>query len=439
MSLEEEVLEEIRPRPGEEESLLKTYRHVKSVAEGYLEEKGLEAEVTLQGSVAKGTWLSGDVDLDVFILFPKKLGKTWIKGKALGVLAGIAERGGWRYQARYAEHPYITMLVDHVSVDLVPALRLDNPLEAETAVDRTPFHTRYVANRMGGRERDQARLLKKFMKGIGVYGAEVKVQGFSGYLAELLIIKYGSFRKVLENASGWRRQVRIMVEDGEEPLWELWDTPMAVPDPVDPRRNAAASVSHRKLGEFTLASKLYLARPSRLFFHGAEKQGPVGDTVTVVVEGVPALPPDILWGELGRVARRIRGVLKNRGFRVADVLIWSDEQGRAAWCIELESPILSKHELIIGPAFDDHRAAEGFIKAYLSRGIPFWVDWEGRLRALRLRKHRSAAEVLERFYSEYLTAPHLKGLRPLVKPGVGAPCLKKSFLAGYVARERRTA
>jgi tRNA nucleotidyltransferase (CCA-adding enzyme) len=36
------------------------------------------------------------------------------------------------------------------------------------------------------------------MKGTGVYGAEAKVEGFSGYLTELLVINYGSFPKALE-------------------------------------------------------------------------------------------------------------------------------------------------------------------------------------------------------------------------------------------------
>ena len=31
------------------------------------------------------------------------------------------------------------------------------------------------------------------MQGIGVYGAEIKVGGFSGYLCELLVMKYGGF------------------------------------------------------------------------------------------------------------------------------------------------------------------------------------------------------------------------------------------------------
>jgi tRNA nucleotidyltransferase (CCA-adding enzyme) len=44
----------------------------------------------------------------------------------------------------------------------------------------------------------EVRLLKKFMKGTGVYGAEIKIGGFSGYLCELLILKYRSFAQTIE-------------------------------------------------------------------------------------------------------------------------------------------------------------------------------------------------------------------------------------------------
>ncbi len=436
MSVEEEVLKEIKPKPEEEEKLKSIYRMVREASESVLRERRIDAVVSLQGSVAKGTWISGDVDLDVFILFPKNLGGKWIREKALEILVSIAEHGGWEFQARYAEHPYITMIIEGVKVDLVPALRLESPLEAGTAVDRTPFHTEYVAARLSDELRDQVRLLKKFMKGVGVYGAEIRVGGFSGYLSELLVIRYGSFRGVLEASSEWRRPVRILVEEDIDVPWDLWSSPMIVPDPVDPRRNAAAAVTNRRLGEFTWASKLYLAGPSRMFFEGGwSKPMLQGDVVVVEVEGIPSLPPDILWGELGRTARRLTSILSNAGFRVADISLWSDEHGRAAWCVELESAILPEMELVVGPPFDDFRASQGFVKAYTDRRMPVWIDEKGRLRAFKPRKHRNALEVLTSLSGEYLVAPHLRGLKPRVRlAGRGeAPCRKDSFLSGYTS------
>ena len=89
-------------------------------------------------------------------------------------------------------------------VDLVPCYALPDASRIRSAVDRTPFHTRFVLSSLDDVKRGQVLLLKQFMKGIGVYGAEAKVQGFSGYLTELLIIKYGDLLNVLRAASGWR-------------------------------------------------------------------------------------------------------------------------------------------------------------------------------------------------------------------------------------------
>ena len=56
-----------------------------------------------------------------------------------------------------------------------------------------------------GKLRDEVRVLKKFMKGIDTYGAEIKVGGFSGMLCETLILNYGSFEDTIKSASDWKK------------------------------------------------------------------------------------------------------------------------------------------------------------------------------------------------------------------------------------------
>ena len=41
----------------------------------------------------------------------------------------------------------------------------------------------------------EVRILKKFFLHIGVYGAEIAKEGFSGYVSEVLISYFGSFEK----------------------------------------------------------------------------------------------------------------------------------------------------------------------------------------------------------------------------------------------------
>ena len=66
-----------------------------------------------------------------------------------------------------------------------------------------PFQRQLLAGKIVGLEGDVL-LLKQFLKGVGVYGSELKVGGLSGYLSELLVIRYGSFPKVLRAAKSWR-------------------------------------------------------------------------------------------------------------------------------------------------------------------------------------------------------------------------------------------
>ena len=96
------------------------------------------------------------------------------------------------YEIRYAEHPYVHGIVKGVEVDVVPCYRLKDASRIKSAVDRTPFHHEWLKDRIKGKE-NEVRLLKGFLKANGLYGAEYKVRGFSGYLCELLIMFYGSF------------------------------------------------------------------------------------------------------------------------------------------------------------------------------------------------------------------------------------------------------
>ncbi len=143
--------------------------------------------------------------------------------------------------------------MDGFEVDLVPCYLVEDASRLMSAVDRTPFHTKYVGSRIIGRE-DDVLLLKQFMKGVNVYGSELKVGGFSGYLAELLVLCYGSFAAVLQAASAWRPGQRLDLEGhgiGRH------DEPLIMVDPVDPGRNVAAALTLDKMLQFASGGALF--------------------------------------------------------------------------------------------------------------------------------------------------------------------------------------
>jgi len=222
-----------------------------------MEKRGFEPNAILVGSVAKGTHLKNP-DIDIFLRFPKELDRDSLKKLGIEIGRAVIPDGF----AKYAEHPYWRGIYNGFEVDIVPCYLVDHPTEKISAVDRTPFHTEYVKENLEIWQRDEVRLLKAFLKGIGAYGAEAKIQGFSGYLTELLILKYGSFLDTLKNVSKWRGKVYLYLER----RGEHFRSPVVFIDPVDIKRNAASAVSDEKKSLFIYASKSYLNEPKIEFF-----------------------------------------------------------------------------------------------------------------------------------------------------------------------------
>ena len=392
-------MKRIRPSLEERRKAERIWRFVRERLEDVLKRRGVDAEVTLQGSVAKDTWLSGDLDIDVFVLFPREWRGRLDDAKELFKEAFR----GLPVEERYAAHPYIRVLVEDVWVDVVPALRVESGSKAETAVDRTPFHTLYVKSRLSEEQKDEVRLLKRFLRGIGVYGAEIAVQGFSGYLAELLVAAFGCFRTVLEKASQWKPPIVIDLEGHyggvvEKLLERFKEHPLIVVDPVDPRRNVAAAVSLRSLAWFVVASRLYLFKPSLVYFWPPEpKLDPhrllytsgerAWKTILIAYE-VPSVSADIAWGMAKAASRRVRSMLEERGFEVVENEgFYCEEEGLVLVMVELEDYPGARLKLHLGPDAWSGERVERFILRVLERGDTGpWLTSDARLYSLRERR-----------------------------------------------------
>ena len=368
MTLEEEVLNKIKPTKEDEEKLMKK---AQTVLERF---KDLNAEI--EGSFRKGTWLKGDTDIDIFLFYPKSVGKEYLKEKALKDM--IERVKDLNYEIAYAEHPYLMVFIDGTEIDVVPALRIESGEEAITAADRTPFHSRYVLSNLDEKGKDEVRLLKRFMKGIGVYGAEIKVKGFSGYVAELLVIKFGSFRGVLENASKWRPPVRVELVKPKKEFPE----PLIIPDPVDPKRNTASAVSLKSLATFSLASKIYLERPSMEFFFPSTpgKQKIKGDVLLVNVRIEERVPEDITWGQVWKNVEKIKTLLTGAGYKLIDISAWGNSQ-EVTIGIQLESKNIGEYYLSQGPYFYFDS-----VKDFINKNENIWIGEDGRLYAIKTRR-----------------------------------------------------
>lgn len=175
MSLEDEILKRIKPTPEEENEILSIADELVERSKSIISEMGIDAEPIIVGSVAKGTFLK-DPDIDIFIRFPPDTPRENLERYGLEIGRKLIPDG----RENYAEHPYIHGTYKGYEVDIVPCYRVEDGSRKMSAVDRTPFHTEYIKSHLKDEQRDEVRLLKRFMKGIGVYGAEAEIEGFSG-------------------------------------------------------------------------------------------------------------------------------------------------------------------------------------------------------------------------------------------------------------------
>ena len=371
--------------------MMETSASIIARIEDLARERGLSLKAMLVGSAARSTWLSGDHDLDIFLGVPP--------GDDLGAAMELARLVAPDHEEKYAEHAYVHARMDGFEVDLVPCYLVEDAARLLSAVDRTPFHTKYVGSRIIGRE-DDVLLLKQFMKGVNVYGSELKVGGFSGYLAELLVLCYGSFAAVLQAASAWRPGQRLDLEGhgiGRH------DEPLIVVDPVDPGRNVAAALTLDKMLQFASAARSFLAEP-RLDFFFPPSQAPLLDeeiialinargTMLILFEfAAPDVVEDVLYPQLRKAEGSIKALLERSGFSLlrSDVSTYRD---RAVMLFEMEVWQLSGACQRTGPPIwqADHLAR--FLAAHPSPlSGPYIAN--GKVVVEEARRYTSARDLL---------------------------------------------
>ena len=320
-----EVLEKIRPGENETIKIDKIY----SILKDKVTEQGLEPLIV--GSIAKGTNLKG-ADIDLFIKFDETIN---LKEEGLKVARKILPDG----KELYAQHPYLRGEIEGIGIDVVPCYTIKKSSKSISAVDRTPFHTKWVNENIAGRE-DEVRLTKQFLKGAGAYGANAAVGGFSGYLVEILIIKYGNFEELINEISHWRPPVIIQNVEGAP------KAAIMIKDPVDEKRNVSAGVTLKGLGAAILAAKGFLNNPTLEFFFPKNKIRESKGLVTTVVLPHPGGSEETVLPWLQKQGRKINNAISD-----FEPIAWNASLGNSCFLVfetaSVELPRIVPHK---GPA-----------------------------------------------------------------------------------------
>jgi len=386
------VRERVLPEPEERERLRAAAATLTDRTREAIADLPVDADAVQVGSTARGTWVAGDRDIDLFVRFDADLDRAELEEHGLAVGHAVLPDG----HEEYAEHPYVKGSYEGFDVDLVPCHDVETAGDLVSAVDRTPFHDAYLSARLDDDLAADVVLAKAFLKGIGAYGSDLRTEGFSGYLTELLVLELGGFVPLVESARSWHPPVEFDPEGHAE---RTFDDPLVVVDPTDPTRNVAAVLSATNLARFQHYARELLAAPSEGLFEPDEPEplGPKqvrahldrrGTTPVAIVFDAPDVVDDQLWPQLRRSLDGIVGGLNGHGFDVLRARAMTDaaeatdaggatdvdngteradagESTRAALYAELEvteRPAVARHE---GPPVAVRKHAASFYESYV--------------------------------------------------------------------------
>lgn len=341
------------------------------------------------GSFAKGTWVTEDRDLDIFVKIDPSAEKKEFED--LGIKIGRLVLGDYEPYLRYSEHPYVEAEVGDIRINIVPCYNVKQG-DWKSAADRSPFHTIFMRERLSDTMKSHVRILKMFLKSIGIYGAQLSVGGFSGYVTEILILRYGSFSQVIELFANLNHEKFVIALNGPNPQsLDAFTSKIIIIDPIDNNRNLGAAISAESLGKFILAARSFLENPSVEFFRKSETTldnrivEKIKTNLLVVEFEIRKRSPDILWGQLKKSLNALAKQLDKAGFNAIGSTCITDEKKYAAFLFLIEFMELPPFSLRSGPDVYRKDDTAMFLSNKRDELVPFWISQDMKILTISKR------------------------------------------------------
>ena len=240
--------------------------------------------------------------------------------------------------------------------------------KAESALnitDVSPLHAKFVKSVTKKNKKlfDDIRLMKQFCKANRIYGAESYINGFSGYMCELLVINYGGFVKLMKAASKWKTKEIIDIMNfykGKNIMFELNKSklysPLILIDPVQEDRNAAAALSEEKYSLFKKKAKAFIKKPSIHLFEEEELdlEKLKKEFVIISFKSLKG-KEDVVGAKLVKAFNFVKKELIKEGFEIKkDAWVW-DRQKQGYFMFKIGGDV-DKIKVLSGPniSIKDH-------------------------------------------------------------------------------------
>ncbi len=297
-SIFKEVLNDIRPTQKDLVFIDEIIEKLKTLIDKKAQQLHIKyTKIEPQGSTGiKQTQLKNDFDIDLFVGLNYELYKPNYEGLSKNKLKKESKKdflnlcNNWIIKSLtpkefhnprllYAEHPYVT--VDYfaenhkIKIDIVLFFDLDlefiNTHGPVTAVDRSPWHGRFIKNNLTKEQKNEVRILKQFFKANHCYGDRSAVGkiGFIGYSAELLIYHYETLQNLFLNFSLLKNNPidfhNRSINDLRK-IQHFQNDYIIISDPIDKNRNVASAISEKAYKYCNQRIKELLDNPNKKFF-----------------------------------------------------------------------------------------------------------------------------------------------------------------------------
>jgi len=271
-SIREEILNRITPSQNEIDLQERIINQLKT----QLQEKAKSTHsqysfIEPQGSTGKKqTQLRGAADIDLFVaLKPEDYPEIFTETNALNdqAIDDVMNRLVMNWfepavrtlevtdiQRAFSQHPFLSLKMNGIEIDILGCFDIDAKTLAEngpiTAVDRTVHHSSYIADRMNQKKREDARILKSFVRACHAYGDTCAVgrMGLTGVTLEIIVLITPNLKSAFEVLRKLDVEAIDPLNRSIEKLKKIpsfRDDHVFVIDPTDHNRNMASSFSLR--------------------------------------------------------------------------------------------------------------------------------------------------------------------------------------------------
>lgn len=281
----------------ETNAILITAEEVRMAIQTHLD-KDIYHDVILCGSIAKGTAVKGTSDVDWFIRFEEKLTEMKIRRHIELLAAKLINRGFGECKLVNGTYTYIRTVYKGIEFNIVPCRYIEDVKYRVGITDITPFHVQFIKTKLSDEQKTDVVKLKVLLKEHGIYGAADNIKGFSGYVCEVLVYKYGSFGNVIFAYANIKDKTR--------------DAMLEIRDPIDSTRFLDAAISMKNFGKFIQICRRHMGlgdirKPSK---DQSELTYLFNDHAIAVNMKTDNIP------EIERESKKIKHYLNNAGFKI---------------------------------------------------------------------------------------------------------------------------